>query len=625
MAADAAETLAPSKGDPISNADDITHGIQSLSINNQEVEVEEQQVPSYVARLLTPLDNLPPLDAKTLTNLAKAPATTITVDYTSPKQEPQSNNHVHYVEWDQVARVSRTNDDSTGTNATSRTLKCHIATITPGEHRVLTQQGSTSTTGTTSKTIEMRIRFTGTDPSTSMFPYDAGESVALWPHNDTEVVDALLNRLLGGTNSKDSNKKEALIKAQSHVSIFDVTSETDDEPARKSHDCSSWAVDVTGARGGRGATLHDIFKYVVGLHGMVKKKVLRILAESTSTPAERQYLLFLCSKQGSKAYTSLQSRGDMHLLRLLSTFPSCNPPVEALVEHLDHIKPRYYTMIDPYDVSLQQGYIRVAFNSMNSEDVDLVHHATPPLETTILSRLSGHSSPKKDITSISPVQVPVALELRPAFNVFAMTPERLNMLVTTDGTQARLLLVANGIGLAPMVAVLKAIENKYNTLKLTNEDAKRPSTWLIHGRRSIEEDAIFDDEVSSLVSSGLVTKYTSCISRASPDEESIIAGSPLQNSDSAIEYFSGRVTDLLSSIPPGSPQESRLLSHVSPQTNTKLVMVCGTPAMAREVQLCIGRTIVTNSQDTEDASVDKAASKAAGQMVQEGSYVFSAA
>lgn len=72
--------------------------------------------------------------------------------------------------------------------------------------------------------------------------------------------------------------------------------------------------------------------------------MIRILADYTTSDVEKRRLLELCSAQGSDDYTRLVRQPELNVLDFLNTFPSCNPPIERLLEQLPRLLARPYSL-----------------------------------------------------------------------------------------------------------------------------------------------------------------------------------------------------------------------------------------------------------------------------------------
>jgi methionine synthase reductase len=101
-----------------------------------------------------------------------------------------------------------------------------------------------------------------------------------------------------------------------------------------------------------------LFSYLLLALPSFVQPLLRCLAEHTSSSSERRRLLCLCSREGASEYLTIFRGQNVGLIDVLLSFPSCRPPVEAVLEHLPRLAPR------PYSVASVQknGLVDVVFN-----------------------------------------------------------------------------------------------------------------------------------------------------------------------------------------------------------------------------------------------------------------------
>ena len=91
-------------------------------------------------------------------------------------------------------------------------------------------------------------------------------------------------------------------------------------------------------------TVSDVFTYCVDISAQPKKVLLRLLAEYCHSVDDKTRLYHLASPLGKTDYDALIASHSYSLLSLLTTFPSCKPPLAGLLDHLPPLQPRYYSI-----------------------------------------------------------------------------------------------------------------------------------------------------------------------------------------------------------------------------------------------------------------------------------------
>lgn len=172
------------------------------------------------------------------------------------------------------------------------------------------------------------------DLSGSGMRYSPGDSLGVLPENDPALVEGLLERLgLDGD------------------AVFDVA------PAEEEEEGGTAAGGGGGSSGGGHHHAERLLPHLrapcsvrralargVDLTGPPRKSLLRLLAEHCAAPEERAAALRLCSRQGREEYAAEILTARPSLLHLLRRFPSCRPPLGALLDALPPLAARMYSL-----------------------------------------------------------------------------------------------------------------------------------------------------------------------------------------------------------------------------------------------------------------------------------------
>lgn len=131
---------------------------------------------------------------------------------------------------------------------------------------------------------------------------------------------------------------------------------------------------------------------VADLTSVPRKSLLRLLAEHCSDQDEQRTLLFFTSRAGREAYNQEIAAGQPSLLDLLRRFPSCKPPVHALLDALPPLAPRMYSLTNaPVDADKDGvpgavGIKRVQF-ALSVVEFDTQYGTRRGVATTWLAKL----------------------------------------------------------------------------------------------------------------------------------------------------------------------------------------------------------------------------------------------
>jgi len=162
--------------------------------------------------------------------------------------------------------------------------------------------------------------------------YIPGDCVGIWCPNRPSMVDELLARLM-----YDPSKKLKITQADECAQSSCGLTDTLPEPL----------------------PLWRLLLWCYDLSAAPSRSVIRVLAEHTSEPKEKATLLLWSSKH-KKEYNHNVLQPHMTLLRLLNCFPTCRPPLAALINVLPPMQPRMYSIASSPLVN--PGMAAVAFS-----------------------------------------------------------------------------------------------------------------------------------------------------------------------------------------------------------------------------------------------------------------------
>ncbi|CAO3600135.1 unnamed protein product [Absidia cylindrospora] len=260
-------------------------------------------------------------------------------------------------------------------------------------------------------------------------------------------------------------------------------------------------------------TMADVLRYGVDLTSSPRKALLRMLADHTTNVDEKTRLMYICSKQGVSQFNALRQQTPT-LLDILSTFPSCHPPMSRLLDLLPPHQPRYYSMANS---SLKQrDKLEFAFNVVEYTTETGVQRqgvATPWLDrlsckVPFKNELDSSSSNNNDK---SPSDYKIPIFTRPS-NVFVLP---------TD-TSRPLVLIGPGTGIAPLRGFVQHRQEQRLIRQRMGGVGAHPSRDIlkdfgeIHvydGCRDRTKDYLFEEDWATFVKDGTVKSVRLAVSR----------------------------------------------------------------------------------------------------------------
>ncbi|ODN06116.1 Methionine synthase reductase [Orchesella cincta] len=264
-------------------------------------------------------------------------------------------------------------------------------------------------------------------------------------------------------------------------------------------------------------TLLDAFLYYFDIRSCPKKIFLRLLAEYTSEENEKSKLLELCSRQGSTAFEETIRFASLSLLDLLLTFPSCMPPVEALLEHLPRLIPRAYSISSSPLTNANEftfAFNVATFSKENGRQYERLGICTGWLSQKGRSLLKKSSSGSDNIDSdldaaMSALTIKSENEDVDSNEEIIVYRRKNQNFRLPEDIKAPIVMVGPGTGVAPFIGFIqhRAI------LKEKGESAG--DMFLYFGCRYKAKDFLYEDELKSFENGGL-TKFYPVFSRDDP-------------------------------------------------------------------------------------------------------------
>ncbi|KAM7148173.1 methionine synthase reductase isoform 2-T3 [Molossus nigricans] len=276
-------------------------------------------------------------------------------------------------------------------------------------------------------------------------------------------------------------------------------------------------------------SLQFILTWCLEIRAVPRKAFLRALVDYTSDGAEKRRLQELCSKQGAADYNRFVRDACASLLDLLLAFPSCQPPLSLLLEHLPKLQPRPYSCASS---SLSHpGKLHFVFNIVEflSSDTSVVLRrgvCTGWLATLVESILqpnmrASHADGGK---ALAP-EIPISPRITNSFHL-------------PDDPSAPVIMVGPGTGIAPFIGFLQHREK----LQEQHPDGHFGVMWLFFGCRHQDRDYLFREELRHFHKHRILTHLKVSFSRDAPvgEEEA-----PVKYVQDSIRLHSKQVARLL--------------------------------------------------------------------------------
>uniref|UniRef100_A0A9L0TK70 Methionine synthase reductase n=1 Tax=Equus caballus TaxID=9796 RepID=A0A9L0TK70_HORSE len=320
------------------------------------------------------------------------------------------------------------------------------------------------------------------DISKTDFSYQPGDAFnVICPNNDSEVQN-LLQRL-------------QLEDRREHRVLLQIKADTKKKGASLPQHVPE------------GCSLQFILTWCLEIRAVPKKAFLRALVDYTSNGAEKRRLQELCSRQGAADYNRFVRDARASLLDLLLAFPSCQPPLGLLLEHVPKLQPRPYSCAS--SSLFHPGKLRFIFNVVeflsNTATVVLRKGVcTGWLATLVESLLQPHTCAS---------HANGGRTLAPEISI---SPRTTNCFHLPNDPSVPIVMVGPGTGIAPFIGFLQHREK----LQEQHPDGHFGAMWLFFGCRYKDRDYLFREELRRFHKLGILTHLKVSFSRdASAGEE----------------------------------------------------------------------------------------------------------
>ncbi|RZC35104.1 NADPH--cytochrome P450 reductase, partial [Asbolus verrucosus] len=290
----------------------------------------------------------------------------------------------------------------------------------------------------------MHIEF---DIEGSKMRYDAGDHLAVYPINDSELVEKI-----GKYTNTDLNTIFTLIN-------------TDEESSKKHpFPCPT--------------TYRTALTHYLDITMNPRTHVLKELSEYCSDNAEKEKLKLMSSTspEGKLLYQQWIISDNRNIVHILEDMPSCKPALDHLCELLPRLQPRYYSISSSPKLYPNTVHITAV----------VVEYTTPTgrrnkgVATTWLA--TKHPQPDQD-----PPTAPIFI--------------RKSQFRLPTKTQTPIIMVGPGTGLAPFRGFIQERNQAKEEGKAVGE------TVLYFGCRKKAEDFIYEEELLEYEKSGALTLH----------------------------------------------------------------------------------------------------------------------
>ncbi|XP_060529612.1 NADPH--cytochrome P450 reductase isoform X2 [Cylas formicarius] len=288
----------------------------------------------------------------------------------------------------------------------------------------------------------MHIEF---DIEDSKMRYDSGDHLAVYPVNNTELVEKI-----GRLCEKNLD------------TIFSLINTDEDSSKRHPFPCP--------------CSYRTALTHYLDITQNPRTHILMELAEYCSEPAEKEKFKLMASNttEGKALYNKWIIEDNRNIVHILEDMPSCKPALDHLCELLPRLQPRYYSISSSAKVYPSTVHITAV----------VVEYTTPTnrLNKGVATTWLREKIPKPDAP---PITVPVFI--------------RKSQFRLPTKPQTPIVMIGPGTGVAPF----RGFVQERNFSK--QEGKQVGQTILYYGCRRKTEDYLYQEEFEEYEKNGLLT------------------------------------------------------------------------------------------------------------------------
>ncbi|CAG7834982.1 unnamed protein product [Allacma fusca] len=300
------------------------------------------------------------------------------------------------------------------------------------------------------------------DITNSKMRYDSGDHVAIYPQNDSVLVNTI-GKLLG-------------VNLDQVISLVNV-----DEDSSKRHPfpCPT--------------TYRTALTNYLDITSNPRTHIFKELVEYTTDESDKELLKLLggSTPEGKEKYNKWVIAENRNIVHILEDLPSCKPKLDHLCELLPRLQCRYYSIASSPKIHPTSIHITAA----------LVKYTTPTnrinkgVATSWLSLRQPQPIPNGISHNDGEIHEPKVDY--PSVPVFV----RKSQFRLPTRSQTPVIMIGPGTGLAPFRGFIQ--ERKY----LKDDGKQVGDTILYFGCRKQAEDFIYEEELKDYIESGVIKMY----------------------------------------------------------------------------------------------------------------------